>query len=136
MMCKSCTRVMAPRFRSDGAVRGVGLVFHKKTGGPLNRKTLRRDYFYPLPERLNLPRIRLHDRRHLNASLMLQQGVDLATVSARLGHASKAFTLHQYTHMLSAGQEMAAEVGSQLSVRKEASKALAAGSTIAENPLQ
>lgn len=57
-----------------------------------------RDYFYKLVEKLELPRIRLHDLRHLHATLMLHEGVDLATVSARLGHASKAFTLHQYVH--------------------------------------
>ena len=67
------------------AVRGVGLVFHTKMGRPLDHSTIRNDYFYPMLNRLKLPRIRLHDLRHLNASLMLQQGVDLATVKREAG---------------------------------------------------
>jgi site-specific recombinase XerD len=40
-----------------------------------------------LDRRLGLPKgASLHVRRHSHASLMLADGVDLATVSARLGH--------------------------------------------------
>jgi integrase len=80
------------------AVRGVGLVFHRN-GKPVNQWTLR-DNWYALLERLNLPRIRVHDLRHLHGSFLLGQGADLASVSARLGHSSKAFTLQTYIHTL------------------------------------
>ena len=49
---------------------------------------------------LGLPRIRLHDLRHSYATAALAAGVSPKIVSERLGHASVAFTLSQYTHLL------------------------------------
>lgn len=50
--------------------------------------------------RSGLPAIRLHDLRHTHASILLKQGVPLKVVSERLGHASPAFTLSVYQHLL------------------------------------
>lgn len=75
-------------------------IFHSTRSGTTFDDDTVHDYFYKLVKKLGLPRIRLHDLLHLNASPMLQEGVSLATVNARLGHASKAFTLHQSTHAL------------------------------------
>ncbi len=105
------------------AVRGVGLVFHTKLGNRLDTPTLRRDHFYPLLKRLGLPRIRLHDLRHSHATMLLAQGVDIATVSARLGHASRAFTLSTYAHAMATGQERAAEVANLLLTKSGPQKA-------------
>jgi len=41
-----------------------------------------------------------HALRHSHASQMLADGVDLKTVSVRLGHSKASFTLTQYCHML------------------------------------
>ncbi len=90
-------------------LRGVGLVFSRNSK-PLNPWAIRRHHFYPLVKRLGLPRIRLHDLRHIHATLLLEQGTDLASISARLGHSSKAFTLQTYAHSLATGQERAALV--------------------------
>ena len=46
--------------------------------------------------------------RHLSASLLLSNGVDLKTVSARLGHSTAAFTLSTYTHLVPGSQQAAA----------------------------
>ena len=46
--------------------------------------------------------------RHLSASLLLSNGVDLKTVSARLGHADAGFTLKTYTHLVPGSQQAAA----------------------------
>jgi integrase len=100
--------------------RGVGLVFRTKTGGPLDPSTVRNDHYYPLLKRLELPRIRLHDLRHLHATLLLAQGTDIATVSARLGHSSRAFTLSTYTHAMVAGQEQAAASANHLLTQTQA----------------
>ena len=56
-----------------------------------------------------LPRIRLHDLRHTFASMALQNGVDIKTVSAMLGHYDAGFTLKTYTHTTRAAQEEAAQ---------------------------
>ena len=39
-----------------------------------------------------------HDLRHGAATLMLEAGVDPATLSATLGHSRVAFTLDTYVH--------------------------------------
>lgn len=47
-----------------------------------------------------LPLIRLHDLGHLHATLLLQAGIPVHVVAARLGHADPAITLRVYAHVL------------------------------------
>ena len=49
-------------------------------------------------KRAGLPRIRFHDLRHTFATMALQNGVDVKTLSGALGHYSAGFTLNTYTH--------------------------------------
>ena len=49
-------------------------------------------------KRAGLPRIRFHDLRHTFATMALQNGVDVKTVSSMLGHYSAGFTLNTYCH--------------------------------------
>lgn len=51
--------------------------------------------------------VRLHDLRHLNASLQIAAGVDPATVARRLGHAQVSTTLNIYTTALPEGDDVA-----------------------------
>ncbi len=44
--------------------------------------------------------MRLHDVRHGVATALLGEGVHPAIASALLGHASPAFTMSRYQHML------------------------------------
>lgn len=46
-----------------------------------------------LPEKLNV-----HSLRHSNASLLIANGTDVATVAGLLGHAQPSTTLDIYTH--------------------------------------
>lgn len=46
-----------------------------------------------------LPRIRLHDLRHLHASIAIRSGMDAKVLADRLGHARASFTLDVYTHL-------------------------------------
>ncbi len=96
----------------------MNLIFSRRDGRPMSQWTIR-DNFYALVDRLNLPRLRIHDLRHMHATLLLSEGTDLASVSSRLGHSSKAFTLQVYSHVLAAGQERAAEVANRLLSRPE-----------------
>jgi len=56
-----------------------------------------------------LEHIRFHDLRHTFATLALQNGVDVKTVSSMLGHYGAGFTLRTYTHVTRQMQQKAAE---------------------------
>jgi hypothetical protein len=58
------------------------------------------DRFFRLSREAGLPFIRLHDVRHSYASAALGAGVHPKIVSERLGHASVAFTLQTYSHVI------------------------------------
>lgn len=62
-----------------------------------------------LLKRAGLPRVRFHDLRHTFATLALQNGVDIKTVSGMLGHYSAGFTLDTYAHVTTAAQKEAAK---------------------------
>ncbi len=74
------------------------LVFRSVTGGPVNPDWFSR-HFNDLVEKTDVPRIRLHDLRHTNATLSLKAGVHPKVVSERLGHSSIAITLDLYSHV-------------------------------------
>ena len=57
-----------------------------------------------------LPLIRLHDLRHTNASHLVASGVDLETISRRLGHSNTSFTLDVYGHALPENDEKASDL--------------------------
>ena len=53
---------------------------------------------------------RLHDLRHLQASLLLDAGEAISTVSARLGHRDTSTTLRIYSHLMPGADARAAEI--------------------------
>ena len=56
-------------------------------------------WFAKAVKRCALPRVRLHDLWHSYASLMLESGVDLKTVSMALGHSTIRVTADTYAHV-------------------------------------
>jgi integrase len=48
-----------------------------------------------------LPHVSLHTLRHTHASILIREGVDILTISRRLGHSSAAITLGVYGHLIS-----------------------------------
>lgn len=59
---------------------------------------------------VGLGQLRFHDLRHLHASHLMEEGVAVLTVSARLGHSSTRMTLDVYGHRAPAGDAAAAAV--------------------------
>ena len=57
-----------------------------------------------------LPHMRLHDLRHIHATLLLKPGVPVHVVAARLGHADLAITLRVYAQVLRDQASEAAQV--------------------------
>jgi integrase len=65
-------------------------------------------------KRADLPGVHFWVTRHTHASLLLSAGVQPKVVSERLGHASVAFTLDTYSHVMPGLQEAAAEALDQI----------------------
>ena len=55
-------------------------------------------WFKKFIKQIGLPVITFHSLRHTNATLLIAQQVDVATVSARLGHAQFTTTFNFYVH--------------------------------------
>jgi integrase len=56
-----------------------------------------------------VPRIRFHDLRHTNATLLLASGEHPKVMRERLGHASNSEALDRYSHVSGDMQRRAAE---------------------------
>ena len=62
-----------------------------------------------LQTKYDLPQCRFHDLRHLCASIMLMQGVNVKVAQERLGHKDISTTLNIYSHVLPSSAKEAAE---------------------------
>ena len=82
------------------------LVFASVEGKPIDPSVLSHD-FARVVKRAGLEGVRFHDLRHTFASLMLLRGAKPKVISEALGHASVAFTMDVYSHILSGMQEEA-----------------------------
>ncbi len=90
-------------------------VFPSPYGGPMSPDSVLH-MLQRVLKRAGLERIRFHDLRHTFSVLALQNGVDVKTLSAMLGHYSAGFTLDTYAHVTTSMQKQAANaVGSFLS---------------------
>ena len=59
---------------------------------------------------LKLPRVSLHALRHTHASQLIASGMDVLTISRRLGHGSPTITLGVYGHLFTNTDDRAAEI--------------------------
>lgn len=100
-----------------------GLVFCREDGSPLSPGNVT-ELFHRLTDSVRMPdgsklrRVRLHDLRHGQASLMLAAGVPMDIISRRLGHARSSFTADTYAHMLDGVGRDAAEKAAALIPRR------------------
>src|SRR5262249_15040886 len=76
------------------------LVFTTSTGTAYSQTNWHKQQYRPMIQKAGLPYIRPHDLRHTAATLLLLEGVQPLVVSEMLGHASVAFTLATYGHVL------------------------------------
>lgn len=73
------------------------LIFTTRLGTAATKNRLV-EPFKKLANEVGIPQVRFHDLRHTAASLWIANGMDVATVSARLGHSDINTTLKIYTH--------------------------------------
>jgi len=82
-------------------------VFPSPNGGPMSPDSVLH-MLQRVLKRAGLERIRFHDLRHTFSVLALQNGVDVKTLSAMLGHYSAGFTLDTYAHVTTSMQKQTA----------------------------
>lgn len=104
-----------------------GLVFAREDGKPLRPDDVTK-LFGALVDAAGLRRIRLHDLRHGQASLMLAAGIDMAIVSKRLGHSTITITSDTYSHLLGGVGRDAADRAAALIPPRQESGAVRASS--------
>ena len=91
-------------------------VFPSPNGGPISPDSVN-NMLKRVLARAGIPKVRFHDLRHTFATIALQNGVDIKTVSGMLGHFSAGFTLDTYAHVTTAAQKEAAQtMGNLLSM--------------------
>jgi integrase len=90
---------MQPAWTKVEATNELGLVFTSGNATPLSDYNVRRD-FKKLLVKAGIERIRLHDMRHLCASLLLAKGVPARVVMEILGHSQISLTMNTYSHVL------------------------------------
>ena len=76
--------------------------------------------FQDLLRKNDLPKIRIHDLRHSNATLMLNSGFSMKEVSEWLGHSTYKLTADTYTHVSAENKaQMSKTIGCKLSPYKD-----------------
>jgi integrase len=85
------------------------LLFSNIEGKPVDPSMLTHT-LQKIVKRAGLGSVRFHDLRHTFASLMLLQGAKPKVMSEALGHASVAFTLDTYSHIIEGMQSEAMDL--------------------------
>ncbi|HEX6402621.1 MAG TPA: tyrosine-type recombinase/integrase [Pseudonocardiaceae bacterium] len=88
-------------------------MFTNRDGDPLHPGFLTHRWAAPVAA-AGLPSVRLHDLRHVAATLAHLAGTDLKIISDQLGHSSIVLTADTYTSVLPAAQHKAAEATARL----------------------
>jgi integrase len=112
-------RQFGPDYRAD-----LDLIFANPDGTELKPDSISATVSR-ICRRLGLPKgSSLHTVRHSHASILLEKGVALTTVSERMGHSSVSTTADIYSHALRGKDEEAAEIfGKVMQSAREAVKA-------------
>lgn len=90
------------------------IVFHNSLGNYLAPDSVYDIFKRVILKEAQLPKeTRFHDLRHTNATLLIAAGVDMKTVSTRLGHSSITITMDRYAHAVKEEDKKAAQIISQ-----------------------
>lgn len=123
------------RLQMGSAWFDTGFVFTQENGGPMHPDTLT-DYCTKFTAKYNkkiekqnketgtkaplLPHITPHAFRHSQASMLILNGLDCATVSKRLGHAKISTTTDIYSHIMQKADKSAATALENILLKKNA----------------
>jgi integrase len=88
------------------------LLFSTHDGGPIAPRIFS-VYWGRAAASIGMPDITFHALRHTHVSMLIAQGVDLVTISTRLGHAKPNVTLAIYAHLFRNNDGRASEAINQ-----------------------
>ncbi len=96
---------------ADGSKKSVrnDRLFVKDDSTPMNPDSLT-DWTSKFVKRNHLPHFSPHSLRHTHATLLINEGVSIPTVSRRLGHSSIATTSKIYVHAIQSADEIASDI--------------------------
>lgn len=84
-------------------------VFTAKNGGPIRYASFRSRVWIPATRDARLEGVTFHSLRHLAATAMVVEGVDIRTAQHRLGHTDPRLLLNVYAHVTTEADRRAAE---------------------------
>ncbi len=84
-------------------------LFIQEDSTPMNPDSFT-DWIANFVKQNNLPKFSPHSLRHTNASLLIAGGLNIPTVSKRLGHANVSTTTKIYTHAIQSADEKASDI--------------------------
>lgn len=99
LLQQASQRELAPKWEQVGCENRLGLVFTNWEAGPLEYQNVRRQCQLTL-QRAGIEGVRLHDLRHLCASLLLAKNIHPRIVMEILGHSQISLTMNTYSHVL------------------------------------
>lgn len=116
-LCDECFNqliVLRSRQRID-----TKLIFPSPITGGLRDPSSVTRKLHRMQKRAGVPQIRFHDLRHSFATLSLEQGMDIKTVSHMLGHTDAGFTMNTYMHVTDNMQQTVANAMQSLITETE-----------------
>jgi integrase len=81
-----------------GKLPDDALLFATIEGGPLSPNAISAAWA-DFAKSIDMPAVTFHGLRHTHASQLIDQGVDIVTISKRLGHSKPDITLRIYAHL-------------------------------------
>lgn len=102
-MCDECIRLLSELKAKQ--VPKSKYIFPSTVTGEIQDTSAVTRRLHRIQDRAGVPRIRFHDLRHSFATLSLEQGMDIKTVSHMLGHTDAGFTMNTYMHVTDSMQE-------------------------------
>jgi len=100
-----------------------GKIFVQWNGMPMFPQTPSK-WFAKWLAQMGLPKITFHQLRHSHAFILIANGVDIATVSRRLGHAKISITIDTYTHAIKSRDTAAANLLDDILTPKDKNNAV------------
>lgn len=102
---------------AQGYYEDNGFVFCQDNGKPLHPDSVN-DFLRRFSQRHDLPHLNPHAFRHTMTSLLFFNGLDVVSISARLGHANVSTTENAYAHVIESANSRSADLLAQIYLKR------------------